>query len=249
MTPRHGGLDVLEYHDDWPAPEPAPGEVLLRVGACGLNNTDVNTRTGWYSKGIETATGAGAADGFGRRTRATPAGAARRSGSRGSRAPTSAASSSAAPPATCSDSRVLIDPWLRDPAAPDDPPRATYLGSERDGGYAEFVTVPAANVHAVESPLSDVELATFPTAYVTAANMLRRAGLAAGETILITGASGGVGGALTPDLARARRDAVRRRRRRQSRAGARVRRRARDSRATRRTSPPRCRRLAPPTST
>ena len=65
VTPRHGGLDVLEYHDDWPAPEPAAGEVLLRVGACGLNNTDVNTRTGWYSKGVDTATGAGAADGFG----------------------------------------------------------------------------------------------------------------------------------------------------------------------------------------
>ena len=92
--------------------------------------------------------------------------------------------------------RVLVDPWVRDPAAPDDLARATYLGSERDGGYAEFVAVPAANVHPVDSPLSDAELATFPTSYVTAANMLRRAGLSAGETILVTGASGGVGGAL-----------------------------------------------------
>jgi NADPH:quinone reductase-like Zn-dependent oxidoreductase len=64
VTPRHGGLEVLEYHDDWPDPEPGPGEVLVRVGACGLNNTDVNTRTGWYSKEVETATGAGAAAGF-----------------------------------------------------------------------------------------------------------------------------------------------------------------------------------------
>jgi NADPH:quinone reductase-like Zn-dependent oxidoreductase len=69
-------------------------------------------------------------------------------------------------------------------------------GAARDGGYADYVTVPAANVHRISSPLSDVELATFPTAYGTAANMLRRAGLAAGETILVTGASGGVGGAL-----------------------------------------------------
>jgi NADPH:quinone reductase-like Zn-dependent oxidoreductase len=92
--------------------------------------------------------------------------------------------------------RVLVDPWLRSATAADDLAQATYLGSERDGGYAEYVAVPATNVHAVDSPLSDAELATFPTAYVTAANMLRRAGLQAGETVLVTGASGGVGGGL-----------------------------------------------------
>ncbi len=45
----HVGLDMLEYHEDWPTPNPASGEVLVRVGACGLNNTDINTRTAWYS--------------------------------------------------------------------------------------------------------------------------------------------------------------------------------------------------------
>lgn len=46
----HGGLDKLEYREDWPIPAPAAGEVLIKVGACGLNNTDINTRTAWYSK-------------------------------------------------------------------------------------------------------------------------------------------------------------------------------------------------------
>lgn len=41
----HGGLDKLEYHEDWPVPVPGDGDVLIRVSACGLNNTDINTRT------------------------------------------------------------------------------------------------------------------------------------------------------------------------------------------------------------
>ena len=48
----HGGLDKLEYREDWPVPQAGPGEVLVRVGACGLNNTDINTRTAWYSKAV-----------------------------------------------------------------------------------------------------------------------------------------------------------------------------------------------------
>ncbi len=196
VTPRHGGLDVLEYHDDWPAPEPADGEVLLRVGACGLNNTDVNTRTGWYSKGVETATGAGASEGVGQADEGDASW-----GGEPFRFPRIQGADVCGvvvggTTGALLGQRVLVDPWLRDPAAPDDLAAATYLGSERDGGYAEYVAVPAANVHPIESPLSDVELATFPTAYVTAANMLRRAGLCEGETILVTGASGGVGGAL-----------------------------------------------------
>jgi NADPH:quinone reductase-like Zn-dependent oxidoreductase len=56
----HGDLDRLVYHEDWPRPVPGAGEVLIRVAACGLNNTDVNTRTAWYSKGIDDATTGGA---------------------------------------------------------------------------------------------------------------------------------------------------------------------------------------------
>ena len=47
VTMGHGGLDRIVLHADWPRPDPAQGEVLIRVGACGLNKTDVNTRSGW----------------------------------------------------------------------------------------------------------------------------------------------------------------------------------------------------------
>lgn len=61
----HGGLDKLEYHEDWPTPAPASGEVLVRVGACGLNNTDINTRTAWYSRSVtEGITDTGGKQGF-----------------------------------------------------------------------------------------------------------------------------------------------------------------------------------------
>ncbi len=52
MLTGHGGLENLEYHENWPTPVPADNEVLVRVGACGLNNTDINTRTAWYSKTV-----------------------------------------------------------------------------------------------------------------------------------------------------------------------------------------------------
>ena len=61
----HGGLDQLHYHEDWPTPRPGPGEVLIRVGACGLNNTDINTRSGWYSDTVtDGITVEGGASGF-----------------------------------------------------------------------------------------------------------------------------------------------------------------------------------------
>jgi len=49
----HGDMDKLVYHTDWPVPQISDTEVLIKVHACGLNNTDVNTRTAWYSKGVE----------------------------------------------------------------------------------------------------------------------------------------------------------------------------------------------------
>ncbi|MEM6944195.1 MAG: alcohol dehydrogenase, partial [Pseudomonadota bacterium] len=58
----HGDMDKLVWHTDWPKPEAGPGEVLIRVGACGLNNTDVNTRSGWYSKAVTEATTGSAYD-------------------------------------------------------------------------------------------------------------------------------------------------------------------------------------------
>jgi len=56
VTHGHGGLDQMVFHTDWPCPKPKKAEVLVKVGACGLNNTDVNTRSGWYSKAVTEAT-------------------------------------------------------------------------------------------------------------------------------------------------------------------------------------------------
>jgi NADPH:quinone reductase-like Zn-dependent oxidoreductase len=86
--------------------------------------------------------------------------------------------------------RVLIDPVLREVSA-----RPRYFGSDTNGSFAEFTVVPAGNARLVRSTLSDAELASFPCAYTAAENMLARAALAAGERVLVTGASGGVGSA------------------------------------------------------
>jgi NADPH:quinone reductase-like Zn-dependent oxidoreductase len=81
-----------------------------------------------------------------------------------------------------------------------------YIGHGRDGGFAEYVTVPAENAYETLSAYSDAELATFCCAYPTAEQMLARAGVKAGERVLIMGASAGVGSALV-QLVRAR-DAI-----------------------------------------
>lgn len=190
----HGGLDKLEFHNHWPAPVCGEGEVLIRVGACGLNNTDVNTRTGWYSKSVSGATGEGGE---------AEAGDAAWGGApikfpriQGADVVGVVAAVGAGVDKNLSGRRVMVDTWLRDWNDPENLNATGYLGSECDGGYAEYVAVPARNVHTVESTLSDAELATFATSYVTAENMLNRAAVTHGDTVLIPGASGGVGSAL-----------------------------------------------------
>jgi NADPH:quinone reductase-like Zn-dependent oxidoreductase len=61
----HGDLDQLEYREDIKVPTPEPEEVLIRVAAAAINNTDINTRTGWYSKSVKSGTGEDAAQGVG----------------------------------------------------------------------------------------------------------------------------------------------------------------------------------------
>ena len=68
-----------------------------------------------------------------------------------------------------------------------------WLGSERDGGYAQYVSAPSADTYQIKSDMTDAELAAVPCAYATAENLINRARLASGETVLITGASGNVG--------------------------------------------------------
>lgn len=200
LTMGHGGLDVIEVRNDVPVPKPEAGEVLIRVAACGANNTDINTRTAWYSRNVTDGTSAeGGSDGFaeideegaswGRSSIKFPliqgADVCGRVVALGDGAPES-----------LMGKRVLIDTWLRDWDDPLNMDAGGYYGSEHNGGYAQYAIAPVKNVHAVESDYSDIELATFATSYVTAENMLRRAEVGEGDVVLIPGASGGVGSAL-----------------------------------------------------
>lgn len=55
VTTGNGGYEKLDYREV-PVPELAPGEVLLQVLAAGVNNTEINTRLGWYSSSVTTST-------------------------------------------------------------------------------------------------------------------------------------------------------------------------------------------------
>ena len=187
----HGGMDRLEIRSDIPVPQPGPGDVLVRVAAAGVNNTDINTRIGWYSKkdgASADASWTGQAIGFPRIQGADVCGRI-------------AAVGQDVDSARIGE-RVLIEPCLRQ-AGGKKLEHAGYLGSECDGGFAEFTAVAARHAHRIDSALSDIELASFPCSYSTAENLLTRAGVNAGDRVLVTGASGGVGSAAV-QLARAR---------------------------------------------
>ena len=192
----HGGLDKYAWHEDWPTPEPGPMEALIKVGACGLNNTDVNTRTGWYSKTeTEATTGAahdeasGSDPTWGERPIVFPR-------IQGADAVGEVVAVGASADPGLIGQRVMVDGWQRDWSEPENMDKAVYFGSEIDGGFAEFATSDVRSMAVVDSELTDAELATFSCSYTTAEGMLNRANAGANDTVLVPGASGGVGGAL-----------------------------------------------------
>ncbi|MEU3740046.1 zinc-binding dehydrogenase [Streptomyces sp. NPDC032198] len=187
---RHGGPEVLELAEV-AVPAPEAGEVLVRVGAVALNNTDLWTREGAYGRPGDPGAKSGwrGPIGFPRIQGADVAGRVVAVGTGVER--------------SLVGRRVVVDPAIYDSEGPDANP-VGLMGSERDGGYAEYVTAPAQRVHDVTgSPLTDDQLASLPTAYGTALGMIERGRLRKGETALVSGASGGVGLALV-QLARAR---------------------------------------------
>jgi NADPH:quinone reductase-like Zn-dependent oxidoreductase len=192
----HGNMDKLEYRTDWPRPEPGPEQVLIRVGACGLNNTDVNTRSGWYSKAVTEATTGGAYDNENEDDPAWGGSAIQFPRIQGADAVGMVVSLGSDTDPALMGKRVMVDTWLRDWSEPMDLDRTGYFGSECDGGFAEYAVVDHRNVGVIESDLSDAELATFSCSYTTAEGMLTRANVGAEDRVLITGASGGVGSAL-----------------------------------------------------
>jgi NADPH:quinone reductase-like Zn-dependent oxidoreductase len=170
--------------------------VLVKVGACGLNNTDVNTRSGWYSKTVSTATTGDAYNKVGEEDPTwggRPISFPRIQGS--DVCGEIVAVGNDIDPARIGK-RVITDNWIRHPDDPLNKDRTGYYGSECDGGFAEYAAMPARNALAVDSPLSDAELATFSCAYSTAEGMLTRAAVTDTDTVLVPGASGGVGGAV-----------------------------------------------------
>ena len=188
----HGGLEKLEYREDVPTPEPAEGEVLIAVGAAGINNTDIWTREGAYGTEDDPATTSGWRRGNPMRfPRIQGADIVGRIVGVGGGVNTSRIGE-----------RVIVDNALYS-GGEEGLVHSDLIGSERDGGFAEYFAVPAQNAHEIQSDLSDAELATFPTAYVTSLRMLNRARVSVGETVLVTGASGGVGSGLI-QLARQR---------------------------------------------
>lgn len=194
----YGGLDRLVYRTDVPVPRPGPGEVLVRVAAAGVNNTDINTRTGWYNPNLgEGTTEAGGRSGFGidEGGMGDWAGDIRFPRIQGA----DCAGRIAAVGEDVDDERigerVVCLPYIYDPGDPDWLENAGFLGAEYDGAFAQFTTLPSRNAIAVadEMPFTDAQLATLPCSGGTAMNMMLMAGLKAGDVVLVTGASGGVG--------------------------------------------------------
>ncbi|GHF50788.1 alcohol dehydrogenase family protein [Seohaeicola zhoushanensis] len=191
VTTGIGGYDKLDYREV-EVPQPGPGEVLLRVLAAGVNNTEINTRLGWYSSSVRAGTGETGGDpelrdgGWngatpfpliqgtdccGEVVAVGPGGEASRIGQ-----------------------RVLVRACMRPHGFGD--PTTVWLGSNFDGAFAQYVKVPAGEVFAVGCNWSDAELASIPCAYGTAENMVARAGVGRGTRVLVPGASGGVGSAV-----------------------------------------------------
>ena len=187
----HGGTEMLEWRDDLPTPVAGDGDVIIRVKAAGVNNTDINTRIAWYSKGDADADDASWSSEplqFPRIQGADVCGDI-------------VAVGAAVDPARIGE-RVLIEPCLREVNG-SNPEVPWYFGSECDGGFAQYTRVAARHAHAIDCALTDTELASFPCSYSTAENMLTRASVGTGDTVLVTGASGGVGSAAV-QLAQAR---------------------------------------------
>lgn len=200
VTRGEGGYEQLDYCDV-PVPTPQSGEVLVQVRAAGVNNTEINTRMGWYSRSVTTGTQEGESinaerDGSGGWSDETPFPLIQGTDCCGEVV-------AAHDPADTHliGKRILVRACMRKDGF--DSFENTWMASNFDGAFAEFVAVPAAEVFPVDCEWSDAELATIPCAYATAETMLTRTGCKPGMRVLVTGASGGVGSA-TVQLAKRR---------------------------------------------
>ncbi len=199
----YGGYDQLEFREDVPVPQLEDGSVLVRIGAASVNNTDINTRTGWYSRAVSEGTTEAGARGFA----SSSAGDSGWTGSthqfpriQGADGCGRVVAVGRGVPAGRVGERVLIEPVIRLNVR--GIAQVIYFGSECNGSFAEYTCVPSVNAHSISTGFSDAELASFPCAYAAAEHMMERSRVAAGDQVLITGASGGVGSAAVQLAAR-----------------------------------------------
>jgi NADPH:quinone reductase-like Zn-dependent oxidoreductase len=191
VTTGTGGYEKLQFQRV-AVPAPGPGEVLLKVLAAGVNNTEINTRLGWYSSSVTDGTGEARDD------------EDRPDGGWNAATPfpfiqgTDCCGEVVAVGEDASESRLGARVLVRSCMRVDGFDRMdnVWMGSDFDGAFAQYVKVPAGEIFPVDCGWSDAELATIPCAYGTAENMLHRANVAAGAHVLVPGASGGVGSAV-----------------------------------------------------
>jgi len=187
----HGGPEALEWSDAIPVPKVGAGQVLVRVLAAAINNTDINTRIGWYSSDIT-----GATQDVGEDVEVEEggwAGALDFPIIQGGDICGEVVALGEDVSARAIGARVTSQINIPRPTE-ERPTDFVALGSEINGAFAQYCLLEADEIFDVSrSPLSDVEIAAIPCAFGTAFNMLTRAGVQAGQDVLVTGASGGVG--------------------------------------------------------
>ena len=156
-------------------PELGAGEVLIKVLSAGVNNTEINTRLGWYAGGGWHIP--------------TPFPFIQGTDCCGIVTQTFKASDAA-----LVGKRVLVRPCMR----PDgfSSMLNIWMGSDFDGAFAQYVKVPAREVFPIDSTWTDAELGSIPCSYGSAENMVHRSRVTSGEHVLVAGASGGVGSAV-----------------------------------------------------
>ncbi len=177
---RHGPPEVMEWAEV-PDPVPGPGQVLIRVLACGVNHFELRNRS--------------------------PAGEGRVDLPRIPGADVAGEIVEAAPDVRLEEwglapgRLVVVHPGLgcgRCPACRKGEdnlcPGYRIFGWHLDGGAAEFLACPVENVLPAPAGLFPEEAAALPLTFLTAWHMLvRKARVEGGEKVLVTGATGGVG--------------------------------------------------------
>jgi NADPH:quinone reductase-like Zn-dependent oxidoreductase len=195
VTTGYGGCDKLVYKDV-PIPSIGNGEVLIKVLAAGVNNTEINTRLGWYSSSVTESTNT-ISDIEAKSTRQNADGGWNNHTPfpliQGTDCCGLVVSVAKDADSNLIGTRVLIRPCIRENGF--NTLDNVWMGSDFDGAFAQYVKIKQSEVFPITCDWSDAELGTIPCAYGTSENMLHRANLKAGETVLITGASGGVGSA------------------------------------------------------